>query len=89
VEVGLRAPYPIDYLAIVPQRGECGNLLVPVCVSASHIAYGSIRMEPVFMILGHSAAAAACLSIDNACPVQDLPYPVLREELKKEGQVLE
>lgn len=89
VQIGLKRPYPVDYLAIVPKRGECTNLLVPVCVSASHIAYGSIRMEPVFMILGQSAATAAALAIDAACAVQDLPYPVLRQRLLTDGQVLE
>ncbi len=89
VEVGLKYPYPVDYLAIVPRRGECPNLLVPVCVSASHIAYGSIRMEPVFMILGQSAATAAALAIDASCAVQDLPYPALRKRLLEDGQVLE
>jgi len=89
VEVGLKRPYPVDYLAIIPKRGECRNLLVPVCVSASHIAYGSIRMEPVFMILGQSAATAAALAIDAGCALQDLPYPALRERLLADGQVLE
>ena len=89
VEVGLKSPYPVDFLAIVPRRGECSNLLVPVCVSASHIAYGSIRMEPVFMILGQSAATAAALAIDAGCALQDLPYPTLRERLLADGQVLE
>ena len=89
VEVGLKSPYQVDYLAIVPRRGECPNLLVPVCVSASHIAYGSIRMEPVFMILGQSAATAAALAIDASCAVQDLPYPTLRKRLLADGQVLE
>ena len=59
------SPYPIAYKSIVPKRGECDNLLVPVCVSATHIAYGSIRMEPVFMVLGQSAATAACQAIDT------------------------
>ena len=89
IEVGLKSPYPVDFLAIVPRRGECSNLLVPVCVSASHIAYGSIRMEPVFMILGQSAATAAALAIDAGCALQDLPYPTLRERLLADGQVLE
>jgi hypothetical protein len=89
IQVRLKNPYPVDYLAIVPKRGECQNLLVPVCVSASHIAYGSIRMEPVFMILGQSAATAAALAIDAACAVQDLPYPALRTRLVADGQVLE
>jgi hypothetical protein len=89
VQVGLKSPYPVDYLAIVPRRGECTNLLVPVCVSASHIAYGSIRMEPVFMVLGQSAATAAALAIDAGCALQDLPYPALRSRLLADGQVLE
>jgi hypothetical protein len=65
VEIGGFGPYPIAYSAITPKREEADNLLVPVCLSASHIAYGSIRMEPVFMVLGQSAAIAACLAIDN------------------------
>ncbi len=81
--------YPIDYGAIVPRRGECTNLLVPVCVSASHIAYGSIRMEPVFMILGESAAEAAHLAIEGDVAVQDVDYRELRERLTAAGQVLE
>ena len=81
-------PYPISYRAIVPRRGQCENLLVPVCLSSSHIAYGSIRMEPVFMILGQSAAAAANLAITERCTVQDVPYSQLRNQLIRDGQVL-
>lgn len=81
--------YRISYLSIVPRRGEVANLLVPVCVSSSHIAYGSIRMEPVFMILGQSAATAAVLAIDGELAVQDLPYEALRERLLADGQVLD
>jgi hypothetical protein len=73
----------------VPRVGECENLFVPVAVSASHIAYGSIRMEPVFMILGQSAATAAALAIDAGLPVQQVPYTALRERLLADGQVLE
>ena len=62
---------------------------MPVCLSASHIAYGSIRMEPVFMILGQSAATAAAMAIDSAIPVQDVPYDKLRARLLADGQVLE
>lgn len=82
-------PYQIAYGALVPKGGQCDNLLVPVCVSSSHIAYGSIRMEPVFMILGQSAAAAAAIAIDQNVSVQDVPYAKLRECLLKAGQILE
>ncbi len=82
-------PYPISYRAIVPKRGECKNLLVPVCVSSSHIAFGSIRMEPVFMILGQSAATAASMAIDESKSVQEVDYARLRKRLLEDGQVLE
>ena len=88
IGVSPKGPYPIDYGAIIPKEGEAGNLLVPVCVSSSHIAFGSIRMEPVFMILGQSAATAACMSIDRDCPVQKLSYTELARQLKKDGQRL-
>ncbi|RME95965.1 MAG: FAD-dependent oxidoreductase [Verrucomicrobia bacterium] len=87
--VRLPRPYPIDYGALLPPRRQVHNLLVPVCVSASHVAYGSIRMEPVFMILGQSAATAAALSLEAGCAVQDLPYDRLRQRLEADGQVLE
>ncbi len=89
VQVGGFPPYPISYRAIVPQSGHCTNLLVPVCLSASHIAYGSIRMEPVFMVLGQSAGMAACMAIDGNHDIQKVPYPELRTALLKEKQVLE
>ena len=88
VQVAPAGPYPISYRAIVPSAGECPNLLVPVCLSASHIAYGSIRMEPVFMILGQSAADAAHLALDLDLPVQEVPYERLRERLEIGGQIL-
>jgi hypothetical protein len=81
-------PYPISYGAITPKKSECDNLLVPVCVSSSHIAYGSIRMEPVFMILGQSAAVAARLAIDADMAVQEVGYEKLRSRLLAEGQIL-
>ena len=81
-------PYAIAYGSILPLKDECRNLLVPVCVSASHIAFGSIRMEPVFMILGQSAAVAGCLAIDKKLAVQDLEYETLKNELHKRRQVL-
>ncbi|MGD9558488.1 MAG: FAD-dependent oxidoreductase [Mangrovibacterium sp.] len=82
------SPYQISYGSIVPKAGTCSNLLVPVCVSSSHIAYGSIRMEPVFMILGQSAAAAAVLAVEKNAAVQDVPYELLAQVLKEKGQVL-
>jgi hypothetical protein len=88
VQVGGFTPYPISYRSIVPQKTECENLLVPVCLSASHIAYGSIRMEPVFMVLGQSAATAAAMAIDADSAVQDVDYPTLRERLLKDEQLL-
>ncbi|MCI0333960.1 MAG: FAD-dependent oxidoreductase [Planctomycetes bacterium] len=81
-------PYPISYRAIVPRAEECDNLLVPVCVSSSHIAYGSIRMEPVFMILGESAATAAALAIDRDVAVQEIDYSELAVGLRASGQIL-
>lgn len=89
VQVSPGGPYQISYRSIVPRRGEATNLLVPVCLSASHIAYGSIRMEPVFMILGHSSATAAVKAIEGNLALQDLPYDTLRAQLAAEGQVLE
>jgi hypothetical protein len=83
-----RGPYPIHRAALFPHKHECANLTVPVCLSASHSTYGSIRMEPVFMILGQSAAAAAVLAADEHCAPQDLPYSTLQEVLEKEGQRL-
>lgn len=81
-------PYKIAYGSIVPRKKECGNLLVPVCLSSSHIAFGSIRMEPVFMILGQSAAAAAVIAIDNKINVQDVPYGELEKVLVAKNQIL-
>ncbi len=81
-------PYAIAYGALVPAPGQADNLLVPVCVSSSHIAFGSIRMEPVFMILGQSAATAAALAIDDRLAVQDVPYAKLKARLVADGQVL-
>ena len=88
VEVEPNAPYRISYRAIIPRQGECENLLVPWCLSASHIAFGSIRMEPVGMILGQSAATAACLALEQGTSVQALDYTPLKEKLTKDQQVL-
>nr|MBD3622386.1 FAD-dependent oxidoreductase [Sunxiuqinia sp.] len=82
------APYQIAYGSIVPKKEECTNLLVPVAISSSHIAYGSIRMEPVFMILGQSAAAAAVMAIEKDLAVQQVPYNELESILMSKGQKL-
>ncbi|MFD1142061.1 FAD-dependent oxidoreductase [Larkinella insperata] len=82
VEVGGFGPYPIAYRALIPKENECQNLLVPVCLSASHIAYGSIRMEPVFMVLGQSTALAAVMAIDGNTSVQRIDVPKLQQRLK-------
>lgn len=84
----LKHPYPISYRAIVPKNSQCDNLLVPICLSASHAAYGSARMEPVFMILGQSAGAAAALAINDKVSVQDVPYDQLRKILDGDKQIL-
>ena len=89
IGVPLPGPYEIAYGALIPKRGQAENLLVPVCVSSSHIAFGSIRMEPVFMVLAQSAATAAAIAIDRGIAVQDVPYATLRERLLEDGQVLE
>jgi hypothetical protein len=89
IGVSTKGPYAIAYGSLTPKKSQCENLLVPVCVSSSHIAYGSIRMEPVFMILGQSAATAAALAIDHNLAVQDVPYATLRARLLADGQVLE
>ena len=88
IGVGLPGPYEIAYGSLVPKEGEAENLLVPVAVSSSHIAFGSIRMEPVFMILGQSAATAAVMAIDREISVQEVPYAELKLQLEKDNQIL-
>jgi hypothetical protein len=89
VQVGSPTPYPIAFRAVVPKAGECVNLLAPVCLSATHIAYGSIRMEPVFMVLGQSAATAAAQAIDQGVAVQQIDYAALRARLLADRQILD
>ena len=89
VQVRVPGSYPVSYRAITPKASECTNLLVPVCLSSSHIAYGSIRMEPVFMVLGQSAATAACLALDGTGKVQEVPYAALRPRLLADRQKLD
>ncbi|MGV3504101.1 MAG: FAD-dependent oxidoreductase [Adhaeribacter sp.] len=88
IGVSVKTPYQIGFGALVPKKQEAQNLLVPVCLSSSHIAYGSIRMEPVFMILGQSAATAAVLALDRGIAVQDVDYRSLRARLEQDKQVL-
>lgn len=82
-------PYGISYRSLTPKADECSNLLVPVCVSASHSAYGSLRMEPVYMMIGQAAGTAACLAIEGDASVQDVSYPALRDRLIADGQLVE
>jgi hypothetical protein len=89
IGVSVPKPYQIGYGSLIPKKEECENLLVPVCVSSSHIAFGSIRMEPVFMILGQSAATAAVQAIDANVAVQDINFDKLKKQLLKDKQVLE
>jgi hypothetical protein len=89
IGVSTQGPYEIAFGSILPKPDQCSNLLVPVCLSSSHIAFGSIRMEPVFMILGQSAATTAALALEEDITVQAVKYERLRERLLKDGQVLE
>ena len=89
VQVHGFVPYPVAYKSIVPKAAECSNLLVPICLSATHIAYGSIRMEPVFMVLGQSSATAASHAIDERVTVQQVDARKLRERLLADKQVLQ
>jgi hypothetical protein len=88
-QVGGFPPYQIAYRAIVPKESECANLVVPVCLSSTHIAYGSIRMEPVFMVLGQSAAAAACEALDEKTALQKIDVGRLQKKLLAEHQILD
>jgi hypothetical protein len=77
-------PYPVSYRSIIPKKEECTNLYVPVCLSASHIAYGSIRMEPVFMVLAQSSAMAAAMAIDGKMPAQAVDITRLQQQLRND-----
>ncbi len=89
IGVSVATPYKISFGSIIPKKAECENLLVPICVSSSHIAFGSIRMEPIFMILGQSAATAAVQAINENKAVQDVSFEKLKEQLLKDKQRLE
>lgn len=90
-DVGVKPekPYKIAMGAILPKKEECTNLLVPVAVSSSHIAFGSIRMEPVFMILGQSAGTIAAMAVEKNIGIHDLPYNEIKAKLIEGGQILE
>jgi hypothetical protein len=81
-------PYPIPYRSLLPRREDAQDLLVPVCLSASHVAFASVRMEPTLMLLGHAAGAAAAQAARRGVPVQDVDVPALQDELREAGQVL-
>ena len=89
IGLGVKQAYGIAYDAITPKQEQCSNLLVPVCLSATHVAYGSIRMEPVFMAIGHSAGVAAALANEQRCAVQEIDRAKLRAQLLAEGQIIE
>ena len=88
VQMPVKGPYQIDYRALLPERAECENLLVPVCLAATHLADGSIRMESVFMVLAQSAGLAAVLACEGGGAVQDIDYVKLQALLEESGQVL-
>jgi hypothetical protein len=91
VEGYLSAPVPpwtIPYRALLPRRDECANLLVSVCISASHVAFSSFRMEPQYMIAGESAGVAAAMAARAGSAVHDVPMPALQDRLRRRGQVL-
>jgi hypothetical protein len=89
IGLGVKQAYGIAYDAITPKPEQCSNLLGPVCLSATHVAYGSIRMEPVFMAIGHSAGVAAALANEQRCAVQEIDRAKLRAQLLAEGQIIE
>jgi hypothetical protein len=82
------SPYAIPYRSLVPRPSECPNLLVPVCMSASHVAYGTVRMEPVYMILGHASGVAAAMAIEGQLPVQAVSIERLTSKLAEQGSIL-
>ncbi len=90
-DIGVRPPepYQIALGTILPKKEECINLLVPVAVSSSHIAFGSIRMEPVFMILGQSAGTIAAMAVEKNVDIHDIPYDEIKTRLIEDGQILE
>jgi hypothetical protein len=88
IEVPTKGPYEIGYRSLVPKAAQCSNLLVPVCMSASYIAYCSIRMEPVYMMMGQASGAAAALTAKSGRPVQSLPYDELKAALALQGQTV-
>jgi hypothetical protein len=89
IGVAVRRPYPIEYAALTPRAAECENLFATFALSASHVAFGSIRMEPTFMMVSQAAGTAAALAIDADAAVQEIDYERLRKQLISAGAVLE
>ena len=82
-------PYQIPYRMLLPKRGEVSNLIVPVCFSATHVAYSTLRMEPQYMIVGHAAGLAAKMAIDSGKALHDIDTAALTARLKEQGGVME
>jgi hypothetical protein len=89
IGISVKKPYKISLGSLLPKRKECSNLLVSVCISCSHIAFGSIRMEPVFMILGQSAGTIAAMAVEKRKNIHDLTYDEIRSKLIADKQILE
>ena len=88
VQVGPGGSYAISYRAIVPKKGEAANLLVPVCLSATHVAYSSVRMEPQYMMIGQAAGDTAALSIKDGVPVGKVNVETLQQKLRSQNAIL-
>ena len=82
-------PYQVPYRSLTPKSDECVNLLVPVCLSSTHVAFSSIRVEPTWMMLGQSAGVAAAMAYETKTDVQKLPYGELKQRLLKQKQVVD